>query len=102
MSDLENLRAEHAAVGYAQRLTIIIDVFIQSLYCYVISDTLLGEADESGEGKLPAHRRWNRLDEYFVPGVQIAEGEAVKVGEKFGLRITSITLPAERFKRADA
>ncbi len=34
--------------------------------------------------------------------VQVAEGEAVKVGEKFGLRITSITLPAERFKRADA
>lgn len=27
----------------------------------------------------------------------IAEGEAVKVGEKFGLRVTSITMPEERF-----
>jgi len=27
----------------------------------------------------------------------VAEGEAVKVGEKFGLRITSIVLPDERF-----
>ena len=28
----------------------------------------------------------------------IAEGEAVKVGDKFGLRVTSIILPDERFK----
>lgn len=27
----------------------------------------------------------------------IAEGEVVKVGDRFGLRITSITLPKERF-----
>lgn len=27
----------------------------------------------------------------------VAEGEAVKVGEKFGLRITAITMPEERF-----
>ena len=27
----------------------------------------------------------------------VAIGEAVKVGDKFGLRITSITLPGERF-----
>lgn len=31
---------------------------------------------------------------------RIAHGEAVKVGEKFGLRITSITLPDERFSAA--
>ncbi len=28
----------------------------------------------------------------------IAEGEAVKIGDKFGLRITSIVLPDERFE----
>lgn len=33
-----------------------------------------------------------------VGGCEIAEGEAVKVGDKFGLRITAITLPPERFK----
>ena len=27
----------------------------------------------------------------------VAQGEAVKIGEKFGLRITSLTLPEERF-----
>ena len=30
---------------------------------------------------------------------QIAEGEVVKVGEKFGLRITAITMPEERFNQ---
>jgi flagellar motor switch/type III secretory pathway protein FliN len=32
-----------------------------------------------------------------VGDVLIAQGEAVKVGEKFGLRITSMVLPSERF-----
>jgi len=32
-----------------------------------------------------------------VGGQKCAEGEAVKVGDKFGLRITSIVLPSERF-----
>ena len=34
-----------------------------------------------------------------VGGLRVAEGEAVKVGEKFGLWITEITLPSERFRR---
>lgn len=34
-----------------------------------------------------------------VAGLQIAEGEAVKVGDKFGLWITEIKLPDERFRR---
>ena len=33
-----------------------------------------------------------------VGGHRVAAGEAVKVGDKFGLRITSILLPGERFK----
>jgi flagellar motor switch protein FliN/FliY len=32
-----------------------------------------------------------------VGGIQVAEGETVKVGDKFGLRLTSIVLPEERF-----
>jgi len=36
--------------------------------------------------------------EMDAAGQHIAEGEAVKVGDKFGLRITSIRLPEERFK----
>ena len=29
---------------------------------------------------------------------RVARGEAVKVGDKFGLRITSMVLPEERFE----
>ncbi len=33
-----------------------------------------------------------------VGGHGVAEGETVKVGDKFGLRLTSIVLPEERFE----
>ena len=36
--------------------------------------------------------------ELHVGEHRVAKGEAVKVGEKFGLRITSVILPEERFK----
>lgn len=36
--------------------------------------------------------------ELEVNGRPVAQGEAVKVGEKFGLRVQSIVLPNERFK----
>ncbi len=35
--------------------------------------------------------------ELEVGGLTIAKGEAVKVGEKFGLRINTMVLPSERF-----
>lgn len=31
-------------------------------------------------------------------GHRIAEGEPVKIGDKFGIRLTAVTLPGERFK----
>lgn len=39
------------------------------------------------------------LLELEVGGLPIAQGEAVKVGEKFGLRINSMILPGERFEK---
>jgi flagellar motor switch/type III secretory pathway protein FliN len=36
--------------------------------------------------------------ELSAAGRKIATGEAVKVGDKFGLRVTSIVLPGERFE----
>ena len=36
-----------------------------------------------------------------VGGYRVAEGEAVKVGDRFGLRITSMVLPEERFSPVD-
>ena len=37
-----------------------------------------------------------------VGGRHVAKGEAVKVGDKFGLRITSMLLPEERFKPVES
>jgi flagellar motor switch protein FliN/FliY len=34
-----------------------------------------------------------------VGGQPVAQGETVKVGDKFGLRVTSMLLPGERFER---
>ena len=36
--------------------------------------------------------------ELEINGAPVAQGECVKVGDKFGLRVTSITLPGERFQ----
>lgn len=41
----------------------------------------------------------DELLDLYVGNQRIAQGEAVKVGEKFGIRITSIALPDERFER---
>ncbi len=32
-----------------------------------------------------------------IGGQQIAEGEAVKIGDKFGFRVTAMVLPSEHF-----
>jgi flagellar motor switch protein FliN len=37
-----------------------------------------------------------------VGGCDVAVGETVKVGEKFGLRIMSMTMPEEKFERVAA
>lgn len=39
------------------------------------------------------------LLELEVGGQSVAEGEAVKVGDKFGFRVSSILLPSERFRK---
>lgn len=39
--------------------------------------------------------------ELEVGGRKIAVGEAVKVGDKFGLRVSSMILPEEHFQRLD-
>lgn len=40
----------------------------------------------------------DQLLELEVNGHTVGEGEAVKVGEKFGLRVTGMVLPGEKFK----
>ena len=58
----------------------------------------LGRIVEMGPGSIiQFENSCEELLELSVGGHPIASGEAVKVGDKFGLRILSITLPGERF-----
>lgn len=55
---------------------------------------------EIGTGSiLQFDKSCEELLELEVSGQRVAEGEAVKIGDKFGLRITSLLLPEERFRK---
>lgn len=59
----------------------------------------LGRILEWGPGALiPFDKSCEELLELSAGGHPIALGEAVKVGDKFGLRISSMLLPGERFQ----
>jgi len=59
----------------------------------------LGSIVELGPGSIiQFDKSCEEMLDLEAGGRNIATGEAVKVGDKFGLRITSITLPEERFK----
>ena len=59
----------------------------------------LGRIVELGPGSIiQFENSCEDLLELSVGDRPIASGEAVKVGDKFGLRILSITLPGERFR----
>lgn len=54
---------------------------------------------ELGPGTiLQFQKSCDQLLEIEVNGREIGQGEAVKVGDKFGLRVSNLTLPGERFK----
>jgi flagellar motor switch/type III secretory pathway protein FliN len=54
---------------------------------------------EIGPGTiLQFNKACDQMLELEVNGREIGAGEAVKVGDKFGIRIASLTLPGERFK----
>jgi len=58
----------------------------------------LGRIIELGPGSIiQFDKSCEEMLDLSVGNHRIASGEAVKVGDKFGLRITSITLPQERF-----
>ena len=59
----------------------------------------LGKIVEMGPGSIiQFDKSCEELLELAVGEHPIASGEAVKVGDKFGLRILSMTLPGERFQ----
>jgi flagellar motor switch/type III secretory pathway protein FliN len=47
---------------------------------------------------LQFNKSCDELLDLEVAGRRVAQGECVKVGDKFGLRITGVTLPEERFR----
>lgn len=60
----------------------------------------LGRIVEFGPGAIiQFEKSCDEMLELHVGGKPIAMGEAVKVGDKFGLRITSMVLPGERFEK---
>ena len=61
---------------------------------------VLGRIVEVGPGSIiQFDKSCEDLLELNVGGQAIAVGEAVKVGDKFGLRIASIVAPGERFEK---
>jgi flagellar motor switch/type III secretory pathway protein FliN len=59
----------------------------------------LGRVVELGPGSIiQFDKSCEELLELDVGGRPVATGEAVKVGDKFGLRIHSVILPDERFQ----
>ena len=59
----------------------------------------LGQILEIGPGSiLQFEKSCEEMLDLNVSNLAIARGEAVKVGDKFGLRVTSLILPSERFK----
>jgi flagellar motor switch protein FliN len=59
----------------------------------------IGQIVELGPGSIiHFDKSCEEMLDLSVGDRRIAQGEAVKVGDKFGLRVTSVVLPDERFK----
>jgi flagellar motor switch protein FliN len=59
----------------------------------------IGQIMDLGAGSIiHFEKSCEEMLDLYVGDHPVAKGEAVKVGEKFGLRITSVILPEERFK----
>jgi flagellar motor switch/type III secretory pathway protein FliN len=62
----------------------------------------LGRIVEFGPGSIiQFEKSCDEMLELRVGDHSIAIGEAVKVGDKFGLRVTSMVLPGERFEKVE-
>ena len=61
----------------------------------------VGEILQLGPGAIISFdKACDEMLQLFVANIPVAEGDAVKVGDKFGLRINRILPPHERFRRA--
>jgi flagellar motor switch/type III secretory pathway protein FliN len=59
----------------------------------------IGRIVELGPGSIiQFDKSCEEMLEMHVDDQLVAEGEAVKVGDKFGIRVTSLVVPGERFK----
>jgi flagellar motor switch protein FliN len=59
----------------------------------------IGQIMDLGTGSIiHFEKSCEEMLDLYVGQHPVAKGEAVKVGEKFGLRITSVIMPEERFK----
>lgn len=59
----------------------------------------IGQIMDLGAGSIiHFEKSCEEMLDLYVGDHRVAKGQAVKVGEKFGLRITSVILPEERFQ----
>jgi flagellar motor switch protein FliN len=59
----------------------------------------VGQIMELGPGSIiHFDKSCEEMLDLYVGQHRVAQGEAVKVGENFGLRVTSVIMPEERFK----
>ena len=81
--------------GYSRSL---LRVKVPVMVTLAVKRQSLGQIVELGLGSIiQFDKSCEDMLQLDVAGKTVANGEAVKVGDKFGLRITSIILPEERF-----
>ncbi|MBN1854938.1 MAG: FliM/FliN family flagellar motor switch protein [Pirellulales bacterium] len=68
--------------------------------CLATKKQAIGDIIELGLGSIVQFdKSYDEMLEMCIGDQRIAEGEVVKVGDNYGLRITSIMLPEERFRK---
>ena len=99
-------QVEHGTVAEAQDFSVLPN-YSRSLLRIKVPVTVKLAAKKQPVGKIVElvpgsiiqfSKSCDEMLELEVSGRTVAHGECVKVGEKFGLRITSLVLPGERFK----
>lgn len=91
---------EHAALGalpnYAKSL---LRIKVPVVVTLAAKKQPVGRIVELGPGSIiQFDKSCEEMLEMHVNHQLVGEGEAVKVGDKFGIRLTSLVVPGERFK----
>jgi len=94
-SSLPSVRRVDGLPAYAQSL---LRIRVPLVVTLATKKHTVGSVIELGPGSIISFdKSCEEMLDLDIGGHPVARGEAVKVGEKFGLRITSVKLPGERY-----